>query len=144
MEVQREAVEPAPTVATDRTEATTYDPYAGRRTLSVKLTQAIYLIVGLVEVLLLVRFVLKALAANAEVGFAQFIYSVTGPLVAPFVGLFGASPAGAGAVLEPYTILAVVVYGAVGWLLARLVWLLVGETRSAHVARTDSVQTRSR
>jgi hypothetical protein len=31
----------------------------------------------------------------------------------------------------------------VGWVLARIVWLVVGETRSASVARTDTVQTRA-
>ncbi|HEX8966255.1 MAG TPA: hypothetical protein VF937_00140 [Chloroflexota bacterium] len=135
-------VEPTPTVATGRTQATTYDPYAGRRAISIKLTQAIYLIFGLIDVLLLIRFVLKALAANADVAFAQAIYGVTGPLVAPFLGLFGVATTESGAALEPYTLLALVVYAAVGWLLARVVWLLVGETRSASVARTDTVQTR--
>jgi len=144
MQTHEEDVEATQAVATDRTQATTHDPYAGRRAMSIKLTQAIYLIVGLIEALLLIRFVLKALDANAEVGFAQLIYSVTGPLVAPFLGLFGASPTVAGAALEPYTLLALVVYAAVGWLLARIVWLLFGETRSASVARTDTVQTRVR
>jgi YGGT family len=144
MQTHKDVVETVPTVATDRTQATTYDPYAGRRAMSIKLTQAIYLIFGLIEVLLLIRFVLKALAANAEVGFAQLVYAVTGPLVAPFLGLFGAAPTVVGAALEPYTLLALVVYAAVGWLLARVVWLLVGETRSASVARTDTVQTRAR
>ena len=142
MQTHDETIQPAPSVATDRTQTSIADPYAGRRAISIKLTQAIYLIFGVIEVLLLVRFVLKALAANADVAFAQLIYGVTGPLVAPFLGLFGASPPASGAVLEPYTLLALVVYGAVGWLLARIVWLLVGETRSASVARTDSVQTR--
>ncbi len=134
MQTHDETVEPAPTVASDRTEATTYDPYAGRRATSIKLTQAVYLVVGLIEALLLIRFVLKALGANAEVGFAQLIYGITGPLVAPFVGLFGAPQAVSGAALEPYTLLALVVYGAVGWLLARVVWLLFGETRSGQRA----------
>lgn len=144
MQTPREVVQTTPTVATDRTEASTYDPYAGRRAMSTKLTQAIYLIFGLIDALLLIRFVLKALGANPEVGFAQLIYSVTSPLIAPFLGLFGAPSTASGAALEPYTLLAMVVYGAVGWVLARVVWLLVGETRSARVARTDTVQTRVR
>ena len=141
MQIHQETSQTDPGVATNRTEATTYDPYAGRRALSIKLTQAIYLIFGLIEVLLLVRFVLKALAANADVAFAQLVYGVTGPLIAPFLGLFGTSSPVTGATLEPYTLLALVVYAAVGWLMARIVWLLVGETRSASVARTDTVRT---
>jgi hypothetical protein len=110
--------------------------------MSIKLTQAVYLIFGVIEVLLLIRFALKALGANAETGFAQVMYAVTGPLVAPFLGLFGTPTPTGGAVLEPYTLLALVIYAAVGWVLARTIWLLLGETRSASVARTDTVQTR--
>jgi hypothetical protein len=98
----------------------------------------------LTGVVLLIRFVLKALAADAQVGLAQLIHGVTGPLVAPFLSLFGAAPTVVGPALEPYTLLALVVYAAAGWLLARVVWLLVGETRSAKVDGTDTVQTRAR
>ena len=125
-QVHDQDLEPAPTVATDRTETRISDPYSGRRAMSIKLTQAIYLIFGVVEVLLLIRFALKALGANAETGFAQLIYAITEPLVAPFLGLFGTPTAANGAALELYTLLALVIYAAVGWLLARIVWLLFG------------------
>ena len=141
--MQTHQQEPTPTVATDRTEATTYDPYAARRATSTKITRAIYLLFGLIEALLLIRFVLKALGANAEAGFAQFVYGITGPLVAPFLGLFGTPQAG-GAVLEVHTLIAVIIYALVAWLLVRGAWLLFGEGRSASVARTDTVQTRVR
>ena len=144
MQTHREVVEPTPTVATDRTESTTYDPYASRRATSIKVTRAIYLLFGLIEALLVIRFVLKALAANAEAGFAQLIYAVTGPLVAPFVGLFGTPQAGSGAVLELHTLIAIVIYALIAWLVVRGAGLMLGEGRSASVARTDSVQTRVR
>ena len=144
MQTHREVVEPAPTVATNRTEASAYDPYAGRRVMAIKLRQAIYFIFGLIEALLLIRFVLKALGANAEAGFAQLIYGITGPLVAPFLGLFGTPQAASGAALEFHTLIALVVYALVAWLMARAAWLLFGESRSASVARTDTVQTRAR
>src|SRR4051794_40174217 len=72
--------EPAATV--DRVHAASYDPYAGRRRSSEKLIQAIYLVFGLIETLLVIRFVLRLLAANPQAGFAQFIYNITAPLVA--------------------------------------------------------------
>src|SRR5450759_5888122 len=100
MQTHPEVVESAPTVATDRTQTSISDPYAGRRTMSIKLTQAIYLIFGLIEALLLIRFVLKALGANAEAGFAQFIYGITGPLATPFQGLFGTPQAASGAAVS--------------------------------------------
>ena len=144
METHRDFVEPTPTVATNRTEATTYDPYGGRRAMSTKLVRAIYLIFGLIEALLLIRFVLKAWGANAEAGFAQLIYGMTGPLVAPFLGLFGTPQAASGATLELHTLIALVIYALVAWLLARGAWLVFGEGRSASAARTDTVQTRVR
>jgi len=63
--VFREPLQPAPSVATDRTHTSITDPYAGRRATSMKLSRAIYLIFGLIEALLAIRFVLKALGANA-------------------------------------------------------------------------------
>ena len=142
MQTHPQGVESTPTVATDRTQATTYDPYAGRRATSIKVTRAIYLIFGVIEVLLLIRFVLKALGANAEAGFAQLIYGMTAPLVAPFAGLFGTPQAAGGATLELHTLIALVIYALVAWLLARAAWLVFGEGRSTSVASTDTVQTR--
>jgi YGGT family len=144
MQTHKDTIQPAPTVATDRTQTSITDPYAGRRATSIKITRAIYLIFGLVEALLAIRFVLKALGANADAGFAQLMYGVTGPLVAPFRGLFGTPQAASGAVLEVHTLIALVIYALVAWLLVRGAWLAFGEGRSASVARTDTVQTRAR
>lgn len=135
---------PAAGVATARTTATSYDPYAGRRAGAARLVQAVYLVFGLVETLLLVRFVLRALGANPEAGFAQAIYGVTSLLIAPFVGLFGTPQIASGPALELHTLIAVAVYAALGWFLARTTWLIVGESRSAHVETVGSEQTRVR
>ena len=144
MQTNREVVEPTPNVSTDRTEATTYDPYAGRRATSIKITRVIYLMFGLIEALLVIRFVLKALGANPEAGFGQLMYGVTGPLVAPFRGLLSTPQAASGAVLEVHTLIALVIYAFVARLAVRGAWLAFGESRSASVARVDTVQTRAR
>ena len=137
----------APTagVAAAHTTATSYDPYAGRRAGSTRrLVQAVYLVFGLLETLLLVRFVLRALGANPEAGFAQLIYGVTGLLIAPFIGLFGTPQIASGQALELHTLIALVVYAALGWFLARTTWLIVGESRYARVETVGSEQTRVR
>ncbi len=133
------------TAATDVDErhAVSYDPYEGRRRAAEKLIQAIYLVFGLIEALLAIRFVLRALGANAAAPFAQFIYQITGPLVAPFVGLFGNAQAD-GSVIESATIVAFIVYALLAWLIAKLVWLIFGETRSAVHTSARSVDTRVR
>jgi hypothetical protein len=35
-----------------------------------------------------------------------------------------------------------IVYGAIGWLLARAAWLMFGESRSSSVASSTTKQTR--
>ena len=132
----------APTTVTDESVTSAHDPYAGRRATSARLVQAIYLIFAVIEGLLLFRFFLRALAANSEAGFAQAVYAMTGVLVAPFNGLFGTPQITTGAALEVSTLVALLVYAAIGWGLARAAWLLFGESRSSSVARVSSTQTR--
>jgi hypothetical protein len=127
-----------PAVGVERVESVSTDPYAERRGTAYKVRQGIYLIFGIVEGLIAIRFVLRALGANAEAGFASFIYSITAPLVAPFVGLFG-TPQYNGSILELHSVIAIVVYALVAWGLAKLVWLLLGETRSGVRTRSSSV-----
>jgi hypothetical protein len=129
-------------VTAERTEAVVSDPYAQRRGIASKVSQAIYLIFGIVEALLVIWFVLKLLGANAEAGFASFIYRISAPLVAPFVGLFG-TPQFNGSVLELEAIVAIVVYGLVAWGLSKLAWLLLGETRSGVRTQSRTVESDS-
>jgi uncharacterized protein YggT (Ycf19 family) len=131
----------APRAEVDHVETVAYDPFEGRRLAGYRLTQLIYWVFGLIEALIAIRLILKALGANPAAGFAQFIYGVTTPLVAPFLGLFG-NPAYGASVLELSSIVALIVYALVAWLLTRLVWILVGERRSA--IRTRSTQMDSR
>jgi uncharacterized protein YggT (Ycf19 family) len=144
-EVVRESTDavstPPPSTSVDRSVATAYDPYAGRRQVAARLVQAVYLIFGIIEALILIRIVLRALGANPNAGFAQLIYGLTAPLVAPFAGLFG-NPQAGGSVLELHSIVALVVYALIAWLLAKLVWLVFGESRSAVTTTSSSVDTR--
>lgn len=70
-------------------------------------------ILGLVEILLAFRFVLKLLGANAAAGFTNFIYSVTYVFAAPFLNVFRITKV-AGSTLEWTTLLAMFVY----WVIA--------------------------
>ena len=56
-------------------------------------TRVITLVFTVIEVLLLIRFVLKLLSANADQALVSLIYGVTDPLIAPFRGIF-AQPSG--------------------------------------------------
>jgi uncharacterized protein YggT (Ycf19 family) len=131
----------APRAYVDQQEAVAYDVFENRRMAAYRLTQLIYWIFGLIEALILIRFVLKALGANPSAGFAQFIYGITAPLVAPFINLFG-NPQTQGSVLELNSIVALIVYALVAYLLAKLAWIIAGENRSAIKTRTSSVDSR--
>lgn len=77
-------------------------------------TQVVWYILGLIEVLLAFRLVLKLLGANATAGFTSFIYGVTMPFATPFQAVFRTSRA-EGSIFEWTTILAMFVYWVVAW-----------------------------
>ena len=131
-----------PVAEVDQVESVAYDPYAQKRMTAYRVTQFIYWLFGLIEGLILIRFVLKALGANPSAGFAEFIYGITYPLVAPFVGLFGSPQAAQGSILELHSIVALIVYALLAWLLAKLAWIMVGESRSAVKTRATSIDSR--
>jgi uncharacterized membrane protein len=131
------ANEHAAGVAVDRAEEVAYDPYAERRRVAFKVLEAVYLLFSLIEGLLAIRFLLRALGANPSAGFAQFVYAVTAPLLGPFMGLF-ANPRFGDAVIELDSIIAMLAYALLAWLVGKLVWLIFGETRSALKAVVSS------
>lgn len=71
--------------------------------------QVIWYVLGIIEVLLLFRVILKMLGANPLSGFVSLIYQISDPLALPFYGIFRISVV-EGAVFEWSTILAGIVY----------------------------------
>lgn len=125
------------TPAAEQVESTIGDPYATRRENAFKWQQGIYLLFGVIEAVLAIRFVLRLFGANAQAGFAQLVYGATAPVVAPFQGLFGTVQS-EGSVLESATLVALIVYALVAWLIVKLASLAFGETRSATATTTRS------
>ncbi len=130
---RHEHVETTPRHSTEGeyVEEVNYDPYAERRLIIHKVTQWIYLMFGMIEVLLALRFVLRLFGANPAAPFGAFVYGVTAPFLAPFVGLFDI-PQFNGSVVEIHSLVAIAVYALISWALVKLVWILFGETRHGH------------
>jgi hypothetical protein len=80
----------------------------------------VYIVFGVIETLILIRFILKLLAANPGAGFSSFIYTLTAPLVAPFQGVFP-TPASNGSVAEIASLLAIIIYALISWVIVRLI-----------------------
>lgn len=129
----------APAATTQESHVYSEDPYAYRRNRASKVQQGIYLLFGILEALLAIRFVLRLLGANPNSGFASFIYGITAPFMAPFVGVFG-EPALGSSVIEWNALVAIAAYALLAWVLAKVAWLVGGETRSG--TRTRRVNTR--
>ena len=91
-------------------------------------TRVVTLLFTVLEVLLLLRFVLKLMGANANQPLVSGLYGVTEPLVRPFQGIFPepASPP----VLDLAALLAVVFF----FLIAALIVALVRAITSARAA----------
>ena len=78
-------------------------------------TQVVWYILGLIEVILAFRFVLKLLAANPSAGFSSFIYAVSYIFAAPFLNVFHATTVEGGGVFKWTTLLAMFVFFLIAW-----------------------------
>lgn len=80
----------------------------------------IWYVAGVLLVLLAFRFILALLGANPGNAFANFIYTVSHPFVAPFFSLFSYDQHLGVGRFEIFTLVAMLVYALVAWGLARL------------------------
>lgn len=104
-----------------------------------KVTQLIWLLLGLLEGILALRVIFKLIAVNPDNAFAAFLYKLTELFVAPFASLTGAPSAG-GMVLEISTIIAMIVYLLIGWALERIVYVVFYRSRGpVSVSQTSIV-----
>ena len=90
----------------------------------------IYFLLGTIEVLLAFRLVLKLTGASPASAFVGFIYSLTGIFILPFEGIFRRGVAQGietASVLEPATIVALIVYAILAWGIVMLLRILSGE-----------------
>jgi hypothetical protein len=125
---ERYADEPVATRASDTEVVSRFSP--ARRAY-----ELIYLIFAAICALLILRIVLKVLAANTAVAFTGFVYGITNLFLAPFQGLLPTWASGR-TVLEGSALIAVLVYAAIGWLLARLVSIMfLRDVTVAHGSR---------
>jgi len=121
-------------------EQVTRDVAAERRLGFYQVTRIIYTLLGILEIVLGLRFVLKLIAANPNSGFAVFIYGITAPFVAPFTGLV-ATPVSGTTILEVTTLIAMAVYALLGWVVVRVLQVVADRPSARTVTRSVRERT---
>ena len=99
-------------------------------TSSLKIEYLIYFAFGVLEILLAFRLVLKLMGASVTSGFVRFIYSLTGVFILPFEGIFRrgfTQGIETTSVLEPSTLVALIVYAVLVWGIVKLTRIFSGE-----------------
>jgi YggT family protein len=94
-----------------------------------RIVNIIYFLTSTLELLLATRVILHMLSANPNNGFTRFIYGLSSPFVALFTNLVQNPTWGNAGVFEVTTLIAMLVWGVVGVLVGRLVWLVLSRPR---------------
>lgn len=123
----------------ERREHIIEDKAAQRRQIIFKITQFIWLMTGMLEGLIALRFFLRLIAANPESSFASLVYNITYLFLWPFLDLT-TSPSAGGMVLEIPSLIAMLVYFLIAWGITGIIQLFAERSNT----RSISVQERSR
>ena len=102
---------------------------ANQNSVATRIVHIIYFMFGLLEALLALRVVLHLLGANAENGFANFIFALSMPFLASYTNLLQNPMLGTTSTLEVTTIIAMIVFAILAWLVGRLAWLMLSRQR---------------
>ncbi|HUY96904.1 MAG TPA: hypothetical protein VMW47_04650 [Verrucomicrobiae bacterium] len=101
-------------------------------------TEAVWLAIGIVDIVLAMDFVFKILAA-ANTGFVSFVAKLAGSIAAPFQGIFSEQTLTSGHVTHWADVVAIIVYTIAAYIVARLIMLIAGPrsrtTREGDVGR---------
>jgi len=113
------------------------EPERERRIFTVKATQLVWLLFGILEALIALRIGLKLIGANPASPIAEFIYGFTSLFLLPFAGLT-ATPSAGGMVLEVSSVIAMLVYALIAWALERTIWVIFYRPRGPVDTRTTT------
>lgn len=111
-------------------ETVTTQDHKVKASSSQTLEYVIYFLFGLLEVLLVFRLIFKLTGANPSSDFVGLIYTLTGIFILPFEEIFRrgfAQGVETTSVLEPSTLVAIIVYGVLAWGIVKLVRIVSGE-----------------
>jgi len=93
-----------------------------------KTTRFIWWGTAVLEGLIALRVALRMMAANPANPFANFVYALTSLFLWPFQTLT-TNPAADGVVLEISSVIAMMVYLLLAWMIVEMLWLIMGRER---------------
>jgi YGGT family protein len=116
------------------------EPEREQRVFSFKITQLIWLALGILEALIALRIGLKLIGANPDSPIVSLIYGFTYLFLFPFEGMT-ATPAAGGMVLELSSLFAMLIYALIAWAVERIIWLLLYRPRGPVVGTTQTTSS---
>jgi uncharacterized protein YggT (Ycf19 family) len=100
---------------------------AKQNTILTWIIKSIFWIAGTLEILLLMRFLLRLFGANRENAFAQLINNLSAPFMAPFSSLFSSpTSSNGGNIFDINILLAILAYALLSYLIVSLIRLIFG------------------
>ena len=105
-----------------------------------KVSQIIWLLFGGLEALIGIRVILMLIGANPANGFTAFVYQLTQLFLWPFQNLI-ANPTFQNMTLEVTSIIAMIVYALLGWLIVRMIWVVFYRSPTSEVTTYDRQQS---
>jgi hypothetical protein len=118
------------------------EPGRDQRIFTFKITQLIWLFLGILEAFIALRIGLKLIGANPGSPIVTLIYGFTNLFLFPFEGMT-ATPSAGGMVLELSSFFAMVIYALIAWVVERTVWVLFYRPRESAVAVVETSTSES-
>ena len=113
------------------------EPDHEQRVFTFKVTQLIWLLLGILEAMIAIRIGLMLIGANPDSLIVSMIYGFTSLFLFPFSGVIG-SPSAGNMVLEVSSMFAMLIYALLAWGVERVVWLAFYRPRESAVGTTET------
>ncbi len=97
-------------------------------------------VLGIAELFILFRIILKLFGASTQAPFVNWIYETSKGLIWPFLGMFPAPTLEGGFIIEFSSIFALLVYAIVGYLIIELIEFISFNSSKYRITRTVTTE----